>query len=290
MQSSGSGSVRARDSALELRPMSVVELVDGAFEIYSRHFAALLAVVLPGYLLLGAGLLVFVSFAEIPPPQYTGGFLFYFLGGGVIAVLLMASYVSHGAGVYYLYRAEAGLPVSAAEAMVRSIRHAGTLILIAAVSYMTAGVAAMVLVVPGIAAYSLFALCTPVVMVENIGYMNAVKRGYRMLRDFFGRAFKAHLLLAVLWLLALLTLHAMVHLGLMIARSFLDLEVGLLSNAFTLANMTYLAFLNVIILLGASGVLCGLSVLLYIDVRVRTEGIDIERKIEELPAIGGKRA
>ncbi len=288
MWSSGSGNTRAKASLLELRPMGVMELVDGALEVCARHIGALLLIVLPGYLLLGAGLLVLVSFAELPPPQYAGGFQFYFLAGVLISVLLFASHISHGAGVYYLYRAEVGLPVSAGGALRRALKHGGSLILVAGVTYMIAGVAAFLFFVPGIAVYSLFALCTPVVMVEDIRYMRALKRGYRMLRDFFIRALLAHVLLGVVWLVVLLTLHAMVHMGLAVARSFFDLEVGLLSNAFSLFNLTYLASLNVLIMLAASSVISALAVLLYIDVRVRTEGIDIERRIESLPAPGGR--
>jgi hypothetical protein len=265
--------------------MSALELVDGALEICARRFWGLLAVVLPGYLLLGAGLLVLVSYAELPPREYTGGFGLYFIFGGVVSLLLFASHISLGAGVYYLYRAETGIPVSVGSAMGRALKHAGSLILVAAVTYAAAGLGAVVIIVPGIAGYSIFALCVPVVMIEEVGYMRGLKRGYRILRDFFGRSFKAHLLLGMLWGVALITLHAMVHIGLLFARSLFDLEVGLLSNALGLTNLTYLAFLNATVLLGASSVMCGLSVLLYVDARVRTEGIDIERRIESLPPL-----
>jgi hypothetical protein len=265
--------------------MNTVGLVDGALEICSRHFGALLAVVLPGYLLLGAGLLLLVSFAELPPPQYSGGFLFYIVAGAVVSVLMFLSHISHGAGVYYLYRVETGLSVTVGEALGRAFRRSGSLVLVGAVSYGLACVAAPILVIPGVAVYSIFALCTPAVMIEDMSYMRAIKRGYRMLREFFGRAFKAHLLLGVLWGVLLLSLHATIHISLSIVRSFFDLEVGLLTNALSLSNLTYLAFLNVIVLLVFAGVLCGLAVLLYIDVRVRTEGIDIERKIEALPEL-----
>lgn len=265
--------------------MGVMELVDGALEVCARHIGALLLVVLPGYLLLGAGVLVLVSFAELPPAQYAGGFQFYFLAGVLISVLLFASHISHGAGVYYIYRSEVGLPVSAGAALRHALKHGGSLVLVAGVTYMVAGVAAMLFIIPGIAAYTLFALCAPVVMVEEIRYMRALKRGYKMLRDFFIRALLAHVLLGIVWLVVMLTLHALVHMGLSVARSFFDLEVGLLSNAFSLFNLTYLAFINVLIMLAASGVVCSLAVLLYIDVRVRTEGIDIERRIEGLPPV-----
>lgn len=283
----GSGS--GGDSFLELRPMSVLELIDGALEICSRHGAALLVVVLPAYLLLGAALLVVVSFAEFPPPEYGGGFGFYFLAGGVISALLFLTNLGHGAGVYYLYRAEAGVPVSPAEALAKALRHAGSLVLVAAVTFAAAGMAALVFVIPGIAVYSLFAVCTPVVMVEDVGYMRGLKRGYRILRDFFGRAFKAHVVLCLLWIAVFFTLHATAHISLLIARSFFDMEVGLASNALSLLNLTYVAFLNVVVMFGAAGPLCALAVLIYVDARVRTEGIDIERRIEALPAVEGGR-
>jgi hypothetical protein len=268
--------------------MSVIELVDGALEICSRHFGALLTVVLPGYLLLGAGLMLLVSFAELPPPQYPGGFLFYFLAGGVVCVLLFASHICHGAGVYYLYRSETGLPVTTAGAMGQALRRGGSLVLAGAVTYVLVCIAAPIFVIPGIAAYSVFALSVPVIMIEDLSYMRALRRGYWMLRDFFGRAFKAHLLLGVLWGVLLLSLHAAIHIGLSVVRSFFGLEVGLLSNALSLSNLTYLTLLNVIVLLAFASVLCALSVLLYIDVRVRTEGIDIERRIDALPGLSRK--
>jgi len=286
MKFSGSGKASTGGLLLELRPMSVVELVDNALEVCSRHVGALAATVLPGYLLLGAAILLLISYAEMPPAGYTEeGFGFYFLLGGLATIFMFISHVSHGAGVFYLYRAETGLPVTAASAMGKALKRSGSLVLISAVTYMVAGLGAFLFLIPGIAAYSIFALCTPVAMVEDVTYMRTIKRGYKMLRDFFPRSFKAHVLLGVLWLVMLLTLHLTVIIGLMIARSFLDLEVGVLAKAFTLGNLTYLALLNVAILLGFSGVFSALSVLLYIDVRVRTEGIDIERRIAALPEI-----
>lgn len=285
MRSSGSGDSWGQKSLLELRPMSTVGLVDSAFEVCSRHFGTLLLAVLPGYLLLGASLLVLVSFAELPPPEYSGGFLFYIVAGAVVSVFLFISHIGHGAGVYYLYRMETGLPVTVGQALGRAFKNGGSLILVGAVSWGLACIATPILIIPGVAAYSIFALCTPVVMIENISYMNAMKRGYKMLRDFFGRAFKAHLLLALLWAVLFLSLHATIHIGLSVVRSFFDLQVGLLSNALSLSNLTYFTFLNVLVLLVFAGVLSALAVLLYIDVRVRTEGIDIERRIESLPEL-----
>lgn len=288
---SGSSESLTGESGFELRPLSAVELVDGALEMCSRHFAHLLVLVLPGYLLLAGSLMMLVSLAELPPPmsEYSGGAGFYFALGGLVSLLLLLSHVSHGAGVYYLYRAETGAPVSLPGALGRALRKSGSLITVAALTYLFAGLGAVFLLVPGIAAYCAFALCTPVVMIEQMSYIRAIRRGYRMLRDFFGRSLKAHILLGALWLVLFLTLHAMVHIGLQIVRSFFDIEVGFLSKALTLGNYTYLTFLNGAILLGASLALSAMSVLLYIDVRVRTEGIDIESRIEKLLIGEGRR-
>ncbi len=283
MNSSGSNSSK-HDILLELSPMGVIELVDGGLEMCSRHFGALVMLVLPGYLLLGAGVLLLASFAELPPPVFSSVPFYYLLAIG-IAFLLLVSHIGHGAGVYYLYRAETGQPVSAGEAMFRALQKGGSLMTAAAVAYALAGLGALLCIVPGVAAFSLFALCGPVVMVEDAGHISALKRGYRMLRESAGRAFKSYLLVAALWFVGMLSLHGMIHIGLLMSRGLLGVDAGLLANAFALSNFTYFAFLSIVVLLGTSLLMCAMSVLLYIDVRMRTEGIDIERKIEMLPRI-----
>jgi hypothetical protein len=264
--------------------MGVIELVDGGLEMCSRHFGALAVVILPGYLLLGAGMLLLASFAEVPPPMFAS-VPFYYLLAAVVSFLLLVSHIGHGAGVYYLYSAETGQPVSTGEALFRALRRSGSLLTVAAVAYTLAGIGALLCVVPGVAAFSLFALCGPVVMVEDAGHISALKRGYRMLRESAGRAFKSYLFVGVIWAIGLLSLHGLIHVGLLMSRGLFGIDVGLLANAFSLSNFTYLAFLSIVVLLGTAALLCAMSVLLYIDVRMRTEGIDIEKRIGMLPHI-----
>ena len=284
MTSSSGSNNEGHDLLLELRPLGVVELVDGGLEMCSRHFGALAVLILPGYLLLGAGLLLLATFAEVPPPAFAN-VPFYYLLAAVVAFLLLLSHVGHGAGVYYLYRAETGQPVSTGEALSRALRRGSSLLTVAAVAYTLAGIGALLCAVPGVAAFSLFALCGPVVMVEDTGHISALKRGYRMLRESAGRAFKSYLLVGVIWIIGLLSLHGLIHIGLLLSRGLFGIDVGLLTNAFAFSNFTYLAFLSVMVLLGTAALMCAMSVLLYIDVRMRTEGIDIERRIEMLPHI-----
>jgi hypothetical protein len=283
MSSSGSGSAE-HDLLLELRPMGAIELVDGGLAMCSRHFGALVLVVLPGYLVLGAGVILLVSFAELPPAAFVSGPFYYFFAA-IVSFLLLVSHVGHGAGVYYLYCAETGRPVGPGEALARAMRKSGSLVMAGAVSYALAGLGALLCAVPGIAAYSLFALSAPVVMVEDGAHVSALRRGYRMLRESAGRTFKSYLLVAVIWLIGVLSLHGMIQIGLLMGGGLFGLDVGLLSNAFALSNLTYFAFVSIVVLLGMACLLCAMSVLLYIDVRMRTEGIDIERRIETLPRI-----
>jgi hypothetical protein len=106
-----------------------------------------------------------------------------------------------------------------------------------------------------------------------------------MLRESAGRTFKSHLLVGVVWLIGVLSLHGLVHTSLLLSRGLFGIDAGLLANAFALSNFTYFAFLGVVTFLGTAVLLCAMSVLLYIDVRMRTEGIDIERRIDMLPHI-----
>jgi hypothetical protein len=153
---------------------------------------------------------------------------------------------------------------TAGDALRMSLRHAPALIVAWCIVHAAEALAAVALVVPAVLVMPLFLATAPAIVFEQLGPWAGVRRSWRLMRTRYGAALGAALLIALVS--SLLTL-ALSGLGL----AFTFLSFGWVIDA---ACRAASALVTVPFVAAA-------TTLVYLDVRIRTEGLDLELDLAE---------
>lgn len=279
-------------SALDLRPLSLGELLDRTFSLYRRNFLLFIGIASAPYLvLLGAaalglamyGLLAHAGFpsSAMAATAIVGGILAIAVGVGVIVAFLYSA----GAAVFAIAEIYSGrqATIRGSFRMVRG--KAGVLFGVGLLSGLIILAGMLALVIPGIYLMCRVPLATAAAMIEDIGPSDAISRSFSLTKDFAGRSL-------VIYLLPMALSYGV---GLMIQIPFFALL------AFT-SKASHLALVWTI--LGQVGSFLGgilvapvhtiAFALFYYDLRVRKEAFDLQMMMQALgpdpmaaPPVGG---
>ncbi len=286
---------RQQQDGIPLRPLGVGDLLDGTFTTIRRNpratigLAALL-VTLQQLLsvvfeLVTDGLPTFGSLQdEAFSLQAIGGF------GGIVGTLLAAVVGAVLTGMLVVVVSEdvLGRRVTAAEVWRRIRRRLGALVVAAAFAGILPYVGLVFLLVPGAILWAAWALTTPALVLEGIGPFAALRRSWRLARPD---------LIRVWWVRTLSVLIGFL-MSFLIAVPFE--AAGLLLAFATGADDDSRPGITVVVLvvsvLGAIAAgmitapfLAGVLALLYIDRRMRAEGLDLVLRRQERMA-GAQRS
>ena len=270
-------------AALDLRPLSLGELLDRTFFLYRRHFLLFIGIAaIPYLLLLAIGLLSGIVFYGIPgraaaPSSVqmagviVGGIVLILAGLGVFVAFLYSA----GASVFAVSEIYAGrVPtIRGSLGLVRG--KAGTIfgVMILTGLIMIGGFLA--LVIPGLYLMCRLPVATAAALIEDIGPGDAIGRSFNLTKDFAGRS-------ALIYLLAAALTYGV---GLMIQIPFFVLVA-------MSAKQSNLVLLWTV--LGQVGNLLGGLViapvhtigfaLFYYDLRVRKEAFDLQMMMQAIGA------
>jgi hypothetical protein len=243
----------------------VEEIVDGSFVLYRRRFlscfAAMAVVQVPVTagltLVLNAALRRFLE-ARGDVDQLSQSIAYLLVVVLPSALLsLVATQIGTGAITYLVGKACIGETVGVVEAYRWAFRKAVPLIGTAAVVGVACVCGFLVFVVPAVIAFLVSFAAVPVVMLEDRGVIDGIRRSYELATGSLGRVAAVRLLMA-------LFLGACLAFGYGIAGAFTD----------RVEARSLIAQIPTLI----AGPVDAISVvLLYFDLRVRREGIDIER-------------
>ena len=263
-----------RMQAPSLRPLEIGEILDVGFKIYTRHFGLLLKtvalVVVPvqiigGLILLGSvedPRVIVGDFASADPVTDTTGAianaLVTFVGGGLAQVVATAACVKAVSDVYLQQAPTAGL----------SLRFAGrrlhSLVWISILQAALLLLAFLALVVPGIWLTFAWIVAIPALLLEGHKGRKALGRSFRLVRGrwwpTFGVMLVAYLLVGVVSFLSGVVL------GLV---SFTSIGDNLLATVAAVTAANSFAYLI------ATPFAAAIVVLVFFDLRVRKEGLDI---------------
>lgn len=153
---------------------------------------------------------------------------------------------------------------SAGAALRTSLQHAPALIAAWVLVHVAEGIAAVALVVPAILVMPLFMVTVPAIVFERLGPWAGVRRSWRLTRARYGAVLGAALLIATVS--SLLTL-ALSGLGL----AFTFLSFGWVIDAVCRAGSGLVTVPFV----------AAATTLVYLDLRIRTEGLDLELQLAE---------
>lgn len=236
-------------SLAEHRSRSVAEIVDATFNFYRGHAAALVTVLT---LVLGPAAILKVW----APLEWQRAFdiignLLLPVGQGAVAAMVAAS-------VERNERLDVGAALQGVAGRI------GSLIAIQVASGLMMFIGLVLLVVPGVIALIVTAVGIPVVVIEDLGYSQALDRSRALVR---GRWKPVLGTLLLSWGLALLLL-----IGGGFVMGFLNLAERVVSLLIDLLFVTILPVPAIAM------------TLLYYDLRVRREGADLDALAASLPA------
>lgn len=262
---------------LDFRPLSLGELLDRAFLLYRRHFWLFIAINAVPQVVLLALRLTEMSFyvrqaddvelfTRVPGFPATTPAPFW-VATGLFVASIVATVFAQAGTVYAASEVYFGRPATARASLWRVRHKAISLIGLWILRYGAALLGLILFVVPGIYWYCRTLPSLPVALLENLGPLDSLKRGWGMTKGFVARAFLIYLLYFVLFFatralssfpFTLIAQYATHDAG--VARRWLELaQVGS-----TLAVVLVVAFLGIA------------ECIFYFDLRVRKEALDLQ--------------
>jgi hypothetical protein len=227
----------------QLRPLSVGEILDGSFTIYRRHFAPLFWIAV---LCMGPGtvLRIYLAMAGGPlahPVLFLVGSLVTFFG----------SLIAAGATLQVISDIYLDRPADVSQALEDAVEKSGRLFAAGLVVGMLSALAAILFIVPGIIVWCGFALVSQIIILEDLSSMDALRRSRELTRGFKGKVFGVAAVIILILMVPAFAMGALLSqvTGEVAAELFGLLLTPLFSIVFTM---------------------------LYYDLRVRKEGLDLE--------------
>jgi hypothetical protein len=272
---------------LDLRPLSVGEILDRTFTLYRERFLLFLGIsAIPHVLLLVVNLSqVFLRFpgksaattaaARLSPPM-TGAAIVVLLIGMVVGVIVYL--LSQGATVIAISEIYLGRAITIADSFRRVRGELGNLFGVVLLNGLATGAAFILLIIPGIYLMCRLIVCIPAALVENLGPRASLERSFELTKDSAGRAFLIILLSFALAFAAsaLLAMPFQVMIVMTAAKSnpeTLRFWVALSQVGSTIANVLVAPVLTIA------------SAILYYDLRVRKEAFDLQMMMNPLGGV-----
>ncbi|HEX4076430.1 MAG TPA: hypothetical protein VHX49_13600 [Candidatus Acidoferrales bacterium] len=198
-------------AALDLRPLSLGEILDRTFSLYRSHFLLFLGITAIPQLAILAFRLAQVMLVGLPvvtrDPSRTAlsagwGSLALALGlvGG--AIYIVTYLFSQGGTVYAISELYLGRTTTIGESLGRMRGQALNLFGVTLLNGLAVGVGFLLLIVPGIWLACRLITCVPAALLEDLGARDSLERSYRLTEDNAGRAFVIFLVYLVIAMIA----------------------------------------------------------------------------------------
>jgi len=285
---------------LDLRPLSVGEVLDRTFALYRNYFVLFIGIsAIPQILLLIVNLCQVFFLASsglpvpgsarpttVPPSIGSPGTVGAVVGLGflVVVVTLVAILLSQGATVIAVSEIYLGRTITIGESFRRVLGEIGTLLAVMILNGLAILAGFLLLVVPGIYVMCRLIVSVPAALLEQLGAREAIERSWALARDNAGRAF---LIIALYFALSfaaagLLTFpFQMLILLQKNSPSMVLVYMGLAQVGAFIANVLVTPVMTIA------------SSILYYDLRVRKEAFDLQLMLTPLggpldrPVTGG---
>jgi hypothetical protein len=276
-------------TTLDLRPLSLGELLDRTFFLYRRNFflfTGIAAIPYSLFFVINLGTTLLTRFNSGGPrfpvpgqiPRATPAFAL--AGGGILALIVIiagciAFLFSVGATVFAVSEIYTGHQTSIHASLRRVRGYAGTIFGVLLLSGLIMLGGFILLVIPALYLACRICVATAAALLEDIGPADAIRRSFELTKDFAGRAFMIYLLyFAMAWgVIAVFQLPFLVLVAVYAKQPQL---VTIWMVFMQLGN-----FLGSVLVTPVSTI--GFA-LFYYDLRVRKEAFDLQMMMQ---AIGG---
>jgi hypothetical protein len=254
-------------TGLDLRPLSLGEILDRTFTIYRNYFLLFLAISgLPRVIVL-AFQVPQVLLGVNTRGSVSASVVVGILSLGVLIVSVVATLYSQGGTVIAISEIYLGRHITIGEALGRVKGNAGTLFAIAFLNGLAILGASILLIVPGIYVACRLITAVPASLIEGRTAADSLSRSWNLTKGFAGRAFMIGLLFLAIYIAASLLFVAPFSLG-----AILSLRSGSLS---LFAQMGVIIGGQIAAIL-TQPVLLIAAAIYYFDLRVRKEAFDLQ--------------
>ena len=255
-------------SGLDLRPLSLGEILDRTFTLYRGHFVLFLGIVgIPHLLLLAVSLTQILMSNTNPLTPNTFSVTSAITGLAMVVASIAAYLFSQGGAILAVSQIYLGRPVSIAEALGRVWDHFGFLLGVVILNGLAIMGATILLVIPGIYVGCRLLVCVPVALVEEKSPRDSLSRSWQLTSGFAGRAFMIALLYFCIAVAAGLLFSAPFTIGV-----FVNLKDPSVSRIWLVLNQIGSTIAEVIV----SPILMIATSIFYYDLRVRKEAFDLQ--------------
>jgi hypothetical protein len=276
-------------STLDLRPLSVGELLDRTFSLYRRNFLLFIGIsAIPQLLVLALQLVqlaltpvrvpfrppVTTDFQSISPGFSTGGvagILALALVG--VVIYLIAYLFSQGGTVFAVSELYLGRSTTIGQSLGRVRGELGSLFGVVFLNGLVTGVCFLLLIIPGIYMVCRLCVCIPAALLENLGPRESLERSFGLTKDNVGRAFLILLLYFAILYAALFLFDIPFAIGIQF-ESHDPSMVRLLSALMQVGNFIAGVLITPIVTIASS--------IFYFDLRVRKEAFDLQLMMNPL--------
>ena len=191
-------------ATLDLRPLSLGELLDRTFFLYRRHFLLFVGIAAIPYSLfffinLATALFPVIARSANPGSMRPPEFATAIIGGGLFAlVAILVGFVaflfSVGAAVFAVSEIYMGRQTTIRESLRRVRGKAATILGVLFLSWLIFVATFIALFIPGIYLMCRICVATPAALLEGMGPAESIRRSFHLTQDFAGRAFMIYLL------------------------------------------------------------------------------------------------
>lgn len=193
---------------LDLRPLSLGEILDRTFTIYRRNFVLFAGITALPHLLVLALNLAQTMFTTLPilptlpqraPAQQlqsSGGWLAFGIVGGLIGIVVyvVVYLLSQGGTVYAVSELYLGRTTTIGASLRRMRGQIGNLFGVTVLNGLAVAAATIFLIIPGIYLACRLLTCVPAALLEDLGPRSSLERSFSLTKDNAGRSFVIYLL------------------------------------------------------------------------------------------------
>lgn len=271
----------------DIRPMTFAELFDGAFVMLGRQGMALLKI---ASVAAAPFALLFLGYFHYVVTQ-RGAFV---LDEHINAMLLMSALltfalaglsVGRGAVAIAVFRAVDGEPVSAWDCWRDALRRGVPLSFAGLFGWAMMVVGAWFCLIPAMLPVMWWSLSRAVIVREGLPPLMALRRSRQLLHGHGGKICLVQVMFAFLSLLALFNLGLLISLLLAVLSGFLTIDtssVARLIYGHGRFNYVFVIWLAAVVFVAMEPLKGCVDALLYLDARVRAEGVDLQHRLRSL--------
>jgi hypothetical protein len=281
-------------ATVDLRPLSLGELLDRTFTLYRTHFALFLGITaIPQLLVLALRLVqIFLGIpaafpragtpaSAVPPHASALNGASIVVGLLAVIVAVVAYLLSQGATVSAVADLYLGRPTTIGASFSKVRRDLGTLFGVVVLNGLVSMVGFVLLIIPGIYLMCRLLIAVPAAVIENLGPRNSLDRSFALTKGNAGRGFLILVLYFVLLFAAMILFAWPATYGMAAAKgnpAMLRLWAAI-TQVLTTTGATLVAPIFTIAVSA-----------LYFDLRVRKEAFDLQMMLNpssELGSVGG---